>query len=98
MGCLKSNSIILLLLDYFYPKGEEALPAGRWPANFIHDGSEEATDLLGLRLASSTVPRQAKRIGMGGVRNCKSVLLANAWIGLKEVQGWRSERLSNVRN
>jgi len=22
-------------------------PAGRWPANFIHDGSEEATDLLG---------------------------------------------------
>jgi site-specific DNA-methyltransferase (adenine-specific) len=33
--------------DYFYPKGEKALPAGRWPANFIHDGSEEATDLLG---------------------------------------------------
>jgi DNA modification methylase len=32
--------------DYFYPKGEKALPAGRWPANFIHDGSEEATDLL----------------------------------------------------
>jgi len=23
------------------------LSAGRWPANFIHDGSEEATDLLG---------------------------------------------------
>jgi site-specific DNA-methyltransferase (adenine-specific) len=22
-------------------------PLGRWPANFIHDGSEEATDLLG---------------------------------------------------
>jgi site-specific DNA-methyltransferase (adenine-specific) len=22
-------------------------PQGRWPANFIHDGSEEATDLLG---------------------------------------------------
>jgi site-specific DNA-methyltransferase (adenine-specific) len=25
----------------------EAHHAGRWPANFIHDGSEEATDLLG---------------------------------------------------
>jgi site-specific DNA-methyltransferase (adenine-specific) len=33
--------------DYFYAKGEKALPVGRWPANFIHDGSEEATDLLG---------------------------------------------------
>jgi site-specific DNA-methyltransferase (adenine-specific) len=26
---------------------EFAQPSGRWPANFIHDGSEEATDLLG---------------------------------------------------
>ena len=25
----------------------EMLNSGRWPANFIHDGSEEATDLLG---------------------------------------------------
>jgi DNA modification methylase len=34
--------------DYFYPKGEKARPVqGRWPANFIHDGSEEATELLG---------------------------------------------------
>ncbi|NBW22670.1 MAG: site-specific DNA-methyltransferase, partial [Caulobacteraceae bacterium] len=27
--------------------GEMSQAAGRWPANFIHDGSEEATDLLG---------------------------------------------------
>jgi DNA modification methylase len=32
--------------DYFYPKGEKALPAGRWPANFIHDGSEEVVGLF----------------------------------------------------
>jgi site-specific DNA-methyltransferase (adenine-specific) len=32
--------------DYFYPKGEKALPAGRWPANFIHDGSEEVVALF----------------------------------------------------
>jgi site-specific DNA-methyltransferase (adenine-specific) len=28
-------------------KNTEQSPLGRWPANFIHDGSEEATDLLG---------------------------------------------------
>ena len=27
--------------------GEMSQAAGRWPANFIHDGSEEVTDLLG---------------------------------------------------
>ena len=27
--------------------GEITIHSGRWPANFIHDGSEEATDLLG---------------------------------------------------
>jgi site-specific DNA-methyltransferase (adenine-specific) len=29
------------------PKIGTTTAAGRWPANFIHDGSEEATDLLG---------------------------------------------------
>jgi site-specific DNA-methyltransferase (adenine-specific) len=32
--------------NYFYEKSGTPLPEGRWPANFIHDGSEEATDLL----------------------------------------------------
>lgn len=32
--------------NYFYEKSKTPLPEGRWPANFIHDGSEEATDLL----------------------------------------------------
>ena len=32
--------------NYFYEKSETPLPDGRWPANFIHDGSEEANDLL----------------------------------------------------
>jgi hypothetical protein len=32
--------------NYFYEKSETPLPDGRWPANFIHDGSEEATNLL----------------------------------------------------
>jgi site-specific DNA-methyltransferase (adenine-specific) len=27
--------------------GEITIHSGRWPANFIHDGSEESTDLLG---------------------------------------------------
>jgi site-specific DNA-methyltransferase (adenine-specific) len=31
-----------------YPTmGEKLNPVGRWPANFIHDGSDEATELLG---------------------------------------------------
>jgi len=30
-----------------YKTCEESTHIGRWPANFIHDGSEEATDLLG---------------------------------------------------
>jgi site-specific DNA-methyltransferase (adenine-specific) len=29
------------------PQESQPHPSGRWPANFIHDGSEEATDLLG---------------------------------------------------
>ena len=33
--------------NYFYEKSKTPLPDGRWPANFIHDGSEEVTDLLG---------------------------------------------------
>jgi site-specific DNA-methyltransferase (adenine-specific) len=32
--------------NYFYEKSKTPLPEGRWPANFIHDGSEEVTDLL----------------------------------------------------
>jgi len=32
--------------NYFYEKSKTPLPDGRWPANFIHDGSEEAIDLL----------------------------------------------------
>jgi hypothetical protein len=42
-------------------------------------------------LVSSTAPKQAKRIGMRGVKNCRSVLRANAWIVLKEVQGWKAQ-------
>lgn len=31
-----------------YPKvGEKLNPPGRWPANFIHDGSDQITDLMG---------------------------------------------------
>ncbi len=33
--------------DYSMIEPKNYNPTGRWPANFIHDGSEEATDLLG---------------------------------------------------
>jgi DNA modification methylase len=33
--------------DYSMIQPKNYNPTGRWPANFIHDGSEEATDLLG---------------------------------------------------
>jgi site-specific DNA-methyltransferase (adenine-specific) len=32
--------------NYFYEKSETPLPPGRWPANFIHDGSEEVMGLF----------------------------------------------------
>jgi len=32
--------------DYFYEKSDTPLPSGRFPANFIHDGSEEVIDLF----------------------------------------------------
>ena len=32
--------------NYFYEKSETPLPDGRWPANFIHDGSEEVVGLF----------------------------------------------------
>ena len=34
---------------------------GRWPANFIHDGSEEATDLLGSAARFFYCPKASKR-------------------------------------
>jgi site-specific DNA-methyltransferase (adenine-specific) len=32
--------------NYHYPKGENPLPSGRFPANFIHDGSDEVVGLF----------------------------------------------------
>ena len=32
--------------NYFYEKSETPLPDGRWPANFIHDGSKEVVGLF----------------------------------------------------
>ena len=32
--------------NYFYEKSGTPLPEGRWPANFIHDGSEEVVGLF----------------------------------------------------
>jgi len=32
--------------DYFYEKSEIPLPSGRFPANLIHDGSDEVVDLF----------------------------------------------------
>ena len=32
--------------DYFYEKSETPLPSGRFPANLIHDGSDEVVELF----------------------------------------------------
>jgi site-specific DNA-methyltransferase (adenine-specific) len=41
--------------------GEFQQPPGRWPANFIHDGSEEVTDLLGDAARFFYCPKASKR-------------------------------------
>jgi site-specific DNA-methyltransferase (adenine-specific) len=41
--------------------GEMSQAEGRWPANFIHDGSEEVTDLLGDAARFFYCPKASKR-------------------------------------
>jgi len=56
--------------DYFYSKGTEPLPNGRWPANIIHDGSAEV--LAGFPESSGgAFPKKAKAsnffMGIGAI-------------------------------
>ncbi|NDB35148.1 MAG: site-specific DNA-methyltransferase, partial [Flavobacteriia bacterium] len=64
--------------DYSMIEPKNYNPTGRWPANFIHDGSEEATDLLGSAARFFYCPKASKRDrdegceGMGGRYVCGS--------------------------
>jgi len=40
------NGTINAYGNYFYEKSDKPLPLGRFPANFIHDGSDEVTELF----------------------------------------------------
>jgi site-specific DNA-methyltransferase (adenine-specific) len=47
----------------------KATELGRWPANFIHDGSEEVTDLLGDAARFFYCPKASKRDRDEGCEN-----------------------------
>ena len=47
--------------DYSMIEPKNYNPTGRWPANFIHDGSEEVTDLLGSAARFFYCPKASKR-------------------------------------
>ena len=55
--------------DNWVPKDIEVTVAGRFPANFIHDGSDEATELLGNSAGFFYCPKTSKKDRNEGLDN-----------------------------